>query len=277
MKFPVRGLLLAGVAVLPLGCATTGGGDQVSNSVYATHRIVKGLEQDLGPRINQLNETAADLTSKVEQSDMQTRQLQSMLEENQIKLAALEKQLQDLTRVLYQRMGLTGPNTSSQTFTAPPPSISDPGTGTAVPAPEATASTEVTPPVEGSGNAVADYAAATKAYLGEDYAGALDQYDAYLQKYPVSDNRDSVVYWRAECLRKLNREQEAISAYQQFRQEYPSSAKVPMSLFSEAMAYQRLGQTAKAIELLKQHIRDYPVDGSTDRAKALLKTLEAGG
>ena len=77
-----------GLVLLAAGCATTGG-DQMANSVYATHRIVQKLDTDMSARVDKLNQTAADLSAKVDASDQATRQLQSMMEENQAKLNAL--------------------------------------------------------------------------------------------------------------------------------------------------------------------------------------------
>ncbi|MBM3289820.1 MAG: hypothetical protein FJY92_06675, partial [Candidatus Hydrogenedentes bacterium] len=78
----MRGTSIAiGLAALVLvaGCTTTGG-DQMANSVYATHRIVQKIDTDLSARVDKLNQTAADLTAKVDASDQATRQLQSMME-----------------------------------------------------------------------------------------------------------------------------------------------------------------------------------------------------
>src|SRR3990170_2635421 len=90
-------LLAAGMFPLLAGCATTGGRNQVEDTVYSTYRVVKNLDQNLGASVTKLNETAADLSARVNESDRQVAKLQAMTEENQVKLDRLQAKLDKLT------------------------------------------------------------------------------------------------------------------------------------------------------------------------------------
>ena len=68
------------------GCATTTGGSQLENTVYATHQTVRKLDRNLSASVSKLNETAVDLAVRIDETDRQSQGLQSLVEENQVKL-----------------------------------------------------------------------------------------------------------------------------------------------------------------------------------------------
>lgn len=97
-------LFLAMLTVLPLaaGCAT-GGGNQVQNAVYDTHRRVANLEKNMQGSVQQLNETAAGLLARVDANDQALRGVAGALEENRAKLDIFEKKLDALIRTYRQQ------------------------------------------------------------------------------------------------------------------------------------------------------------------------------
>ena len=271
---------LAGLVVLTAlgaGCATTGDGDQVANSVYATHRIVKNLESDLGPRVTQLNETTAELTAKVEASETTTRQLQSVVEENQAKLDALQKSLDKLSSVIYQDLGRSAPRTGAE---FEPPTVELPsGAPGALPPPTTTTAppgTAAPSPAAGdAGNAVTDYNKAQQAFLNDDYQQALTLYDAYLQRYPNSEYAANAQFWKAECYRKLGQNEPAITEFEKVRSNYPGpdNTKAAVSMTRQADCHIALGQTQRAIDLWTQLVEKYPLSEVTDQARNRLKEV----
>ncbi|MBX7259032.1 MAG: tetratricopeptide repeat protein [Candidatus Hydrogenedentes bacterium] len=276
--------LLIGLGVA--GCTTTGGGDQLSNTVYATYKIAKNLEQDLGPSVTKLNQTAADLTAKVEANDMAVKSLQSAIEDNQAKLDSMQKSIDKLSQDVYRMSGrptgatgldaYSGTNYSAQSAEILPPpggAVAAAQGTTPVPSPESVPGTAPAGTEVGS-NALTDYNAAQRSFYGEDFETALAQYSAYLQKYPDSKYSDGAQYWKADCLRKLNRLEEAIAEYEKLRTTYPNSPKVSMSLSNQADAHLRLGQTQRAVALLKQLVDNYPNAPEVELAKKRLKELQ---
>ena len=129
--------------------------------------------------------------------------------------------------------------------------------------PQAPATATTTPPSTGSADT--DYLAAQKSYARQDYQAALDQFGAFLQKYPLSMQAQNAQFWRAKSFQALERYEEAIAEYNRLRDSYPTgpgdnpaNSKVPSAMHQQAVCHARLGQTERAIELFKQVIRDFP-------------------
>lgn len=278
---------LAGMALvlaLCAGCATTGSsGDQVANSVYATHRIVKNLESDLGPRVTQLNETAAELTAKVEASENTTRQLQSLVEENQVQLKKMQETLDRLASVVYQDLGRSGAARSTAEFepaTVEPPAGTAPGTlpppGAA--APGSTVPGAPMPPTtaDAGANALTEYNKAQQAFLNDDYQTALTLYDSYLQRYPNTEYAASAQFWKAESYRKLSKFEEAIGEFEKVRSGYPGpeNTKAAVSMTRQADCHMALGQTQRAVDLWQQLIENYPLSEVTEQAQQRLREVK---
>ena len=286
----MRGTSLAimlAASLLAAGCATTGG-DQMANSVYATHRIVQKLDTDMSARVDKLNQTAADLSAKVDASDQATRQLQSMMEENQAKLNALQKNLDKLAQVFYRQFNLSpGASSGVEIGTSriePPagslPMPTDPAAPGVAPAPgEVPPGTPaVTPPVEDPASATADYKKASEVYMNDNFQEALALYTQFLQKYPTSDIASSAQYWKASCMQKMGQWEQAVREYDSVRQSYPMAKKVAPAMYNQAECYLRLGQQQRAIDLLKDLTTNsrYSTDPTVELARAKLKELQGG-
>ncbi len=273
---------------LAAGCAATGG-DQMANSVYATHRIAQKLDTEMSASVEKLNQTAADLTAKVDASDQATRQLQSMMEENQAKLNALQKNLDRLAQVVYRQFGLT-PGTSGgveigQSRIEPPagsaPMLIDPAAPGAPPVPvpgvtEPAPSAVTPPPAEDPIGATADYKKASEVYMNDNFQDALTLYSQFLQKYPTSDYASSAQYWKARCLKQLGQWEQAVREYDSVRQTYPMAKKVAPAMYDQAECYLRLGQQQRAIDLLKDLTTNsrYSTDPTVEMARNKLKELQ---
>jgi len=95
--------------MLGTGCETFGVSKEVKNTIYDTQARVKRLDTTLEGSVTKLNETTAVLITRVDQSDEQTRQLKSVLEENQVRLEALAREFSELRTTLYRHWNLTPP------------------------------------------------------------------------------------------------------------------------------------------------------------------------
>lgn len=92
--------------VIAAGCETTGG-SQMQTTVYDMHRRMVKLDRELDSSVSRLNETTATLLARVDESDQQTRMLRGLLEENQMKLEQLSRDLNSMKTTLYRHWNLT--------------------------------------------------------------------------------------------------------------------------------------------------------------------------
>lgn len=282
-----------------------GGGSQLQNTVYDTHRRVANLDKNLESSITRLNETSAELVTRVEASDQQVRTLQSTLEENQMRLTQLQDKLDALVRRLYAERGLTLPSSpgvptdvtvkpGEEPTVIPPPASNTPKATTpapgaeALPPPQPTAppelsplanatpppATPTTPTTPSTGSAEKDYQQAQRSFANQDYSKALEQYSAFLQRYPESENAANATFWRAKSLQAMEKYEEAIQGFEMLRSKYSTNQKVPFAMHQQAVCHARLGQTDRAIKLMQQVIKDYPMTPAADQAKTDLKKLQ---
>ncbi len=278
------------------GCASSagggGGGSQMQNTVYATHRLVQNLDRNLGSSVNQLNETTADLVAQVSASDAENRRLRSLVEENQIRLEALQRALDEMASVLYRELGVSPPSPVGRTVGRSVPSVPDnsfdvqSGPVEVVrpaprqEAPDSTESTPIAPVVEtppeesNTAAAAAHYARAQQLYMNEEFALAFEEYGSYLRLYPESGKAGNAQYWKAHCHLKMSEFEEAIAEFQILVRDFPTNTKVPSALNNQGYSYSRLGQNANAIALFQQVISEYPNDAAVVIARQNLQQLE---
>ncbi len=278
------------------GCGTTGGGNQLESTIYDTHRRVARLDKSLEDSVNQLNQTTADLSARVDQEDQRIRTLQSVVEENQVKLDKLQSDLERLAATLYRNLGWTTPDTAQPAVV--------PGAGAQTGSETGVGQVEVTPPRQTppqtaasgaetsgeqpaeredifagtagrpGGDPEADYQKAQQAYAGEDYARALELFDAYLQRYPNTELAGNAQFWKAYCCYHLGRHEEAIADFDKLLTKYPASTKAPYAMHIQALAYKELGHPKRAAALLQEVIENYPMTPAADRSKSELEKLQ---
>ncbi len=259
-------LALVSLAILAAGCGTTGG-SQLETTVYDTHRRVVKLDKSLEASVDKLNQTAAELSAQVAQSDEATGAIRSIVEENQVKIANLDRDLRGFKEVAYRQWGVT---TGSSFSSTPLGGATSPGV--IVERPDAVAAV---PSTTTSPDAERQYQQAQRSYTSDDYNTALRQFDEHLQRYPGSSLADNAQFWKAKCHLQLDQYREAIQNFEALWTNHRSSTKVPYALHNAAVAYSRLGQNDKAVELLKRVIDQYPVSPAAEAAKNDLQKLES--
>ncbi|HOF40621.1 MAG TPA: tol-pal system protein YbgF [Candidatus Hydrogenedentes bacterium] len=293
---PLLGMLLLA------GCATTGGpNDPVANTIYDMHRKVSRLEKELGGTVEHLNVTATDLGVRVNETNTQSRELQGLVEENQQKLAQLEKKLDSLTVNVYKALGITVPSSSQsstgwgaggQSDVVPgrvqvePPSAAvaaPPAYGLATePDPLAdmgaavqpAAATAAAPAPAGALDPVPAYNKAMEAYQRDQYDEALNLFSDFMARFPKSEIRDNAQFWKGECLYNLGRYDECIAEFEALRAQHPESAKVPYGMFNQAAAHLKLGQQERAFALLEDLVENYPMTPAAARARSKLEEVK---
>ena len=257
----VFGMALDGAAV----------SNQVETLLYDTHQKVTNLNNSLDGAVKKLNDTTTELLERVNESENQTRQLRSMMEENQVKLDNLEQQLGQLTATVYQQFNLT-----SGTGYSPATSATAPGTSVVIEPPSSPDSMDTVESVEaveaveqdstpvtvgGAAPAAAHtaYQEAQKAWLAQDFTGALSKFSDFLVRYPSTDLSGNAQYWQGRCYLKLEQYNEAIASLEKVRINYPDNdSKVSQAMQSQAVALSRLGRNDEAARLLEEVIRKYP-------------------
>jgi TolA-binding protein len=88
--------------------------------IYDTHKRVVKLDQDLQDSISNLNETAAQLSARVETNDQQTRKLRTLVEDNAVKVQAIQRDVASLKSALYRQILPPTPSTATGTETGTP-------------------------------------------------------------------------------------------------------------------------------------------------------------
>ena len=274
----VRTACTLGVLVVLGASLEAGAASQVETLLYDTHRKVTNLNDNLDGAIQKLNETTTQMVSRVDETEVQTRQLRSMMEENQVKLDVLEKQLGELTTTIYRQFNLTAGGRVNPTTTPTdsvaivPPSVPGavgaPLETAAEPAPE----TPTSAPNSDASNAV--YQQAQKVWLSDDYAGALQQFTDFLARYPDTELAGNAQYWQGRCYLKLDRHEEAVAAFQNVRTKYPENdSKVSQAMQSQAVALSRLGRNDEAERLLEEVVQKYPTTSAARQAESDLAKL----
>ncbi len=283
------------IAMMTSGCASAGGGggNQLENTVYATHRLVQNLDKNMGSSVTKLNETTAELLARIESSDRETKQMMSIVQENQGKLETLQRRLDELTATLYRQFNLSPPSgVSGPSPTAPPRTVDvnpggitvqpPQGTPQAVAQPGETASIETLPAPAGEPALVTapavnpdeQYQKAQGLYANGDYPGAVQAFDAYLKQFSATKNGGNAQYWKAHSYFKMEEYDKAISEFTVLRTSYPDSVKLPIAMNNQAVAYSRMGETQSAVALFKELIQKFPDDPATLQAQESLRKLQ---
>lgn len=288
----IRPLIAVGVAALlvPVTPAVAASkADQMRNTVSAIHRLVQNLERNLSSSVERLNETSAELLTRVDASDQSTRRLLSVVEENQMKLDLMQRRLDDLVTTLYKHLDLSPPTqlAAGPTSTTPPPPVEDSlevrSGEIRVQAPTVEAAPELRTPVlpqaeifepPSSEEADSYYIRARGLYTEGNYRGALEQFDSYARLFPDSPNAGFAQYWKALCHLRLDEYEMAIREFGVLLRDYPTSGKVPLAMHNQAVAYSYNGQNNEAKATFEKLIQQYPDDVVADLARDKLRQLQ---
>ncbi len=299
----IRTVAVTGAAVmlaLATGCAT--GGNQMQTTIYDMHKRIVKLDKDLGDSITKLNETAATLSVRVDEMDQQTRQLNSMMEDNQKRLDEIGRDLSKFKADMYRHLGVTAPGTGpmlapGQNVTTGVPTIEQPGRtpaggvvqgqniltdSAANPVPGSQPVDEVAAaaaPAAGAaapaaGDPKAVYAQAQRTYANNDFPNAMQQFDAFLKQYPNNaDMAPNALFWKAKCLLNMEKYQDSITAFEDLRTKFPNNSKVPFAMHNQAVAYSRLGKNDEAKRLMQAVVDQFPMSPVAEQAKSDLQRL----
>jgi len=295
ISFGLVGLFL----FLTTSCGTTGG-KQVETVIYDMHRRVTKLDKGF----DGINTTFADLSVKLQENEQAMKSLQSVIEENQVKISQLSKDLNELKTTLYRHLNLSvgGSSATSPISGTPreamgnveilppssaqappiqtPPTVPSTPPKTPIPTPSVSTNQPQTiaePPTEQATTTIDpkdDYNEAQKLFANGKYEEALTRFDRHIKNFPTQESTPNAIFWKAKCLMNLNKHQEAIQEFDVLKSNYPNHQKIPTALQNQAVAYSRLGQNDKAIQILKELIDKYPLSAAAEQARADLEKLQ---
>ncbi len=222
--------------------------------------------QQLDQRVGEVervvnNQSLVQLSQRIDQLDLQLRELRGEVEELQNNNDQLSKQQRDFYTDLNRRVGALegrsvagagGPGGAAGNFN---------GTGGAA--------ANATGAANGSPDQVA-YQQAFDTLKTGNYAMAARQLMAFLQAYPHSDLADNAQYWLGEAYYVQRDYDDAASAFRAVGQNYPQSRKAPDALLK--LGYTQLDQNKQdeGRATLNQVVQQYP---NSDAAKLAMQRL----
>jgi TolA-binding protein len=100
------------------------------------------------------------------------------------------------------------------------------------------------------------FSEAESRYYGKNYAIALEMYDEFLRKYPLSDLVPDVQYRRAVCFYRLERYKEARSLFEVIERRYRSTRYFEYVPFWKGIVFYELGDHRSAVDYLDAFLKN---------------------
>ncbi len=94
------------------------------------------------------------------------------------------------------------------------------------------------------------FAEAESRYLGHNYTAALEEYDAFLKAYPLSERVSDVQYRRAASLYHLGRYADSLALLQDIEQHYRSTRYLAFVPLWEGLSQYQLGSYSLSVQSL---------------------------
>jgi len=117
------------------------------------------------------------------------------------------------------------------------------------------------------------YDAAYSLFINGDYAGAITQFNSFLQDYPNSSLAPGAAYWIGNAHYASRDFQDAISAQERLLSTYPESSKAADGLLNIASSQQEMADSKAAKKTLEDLIAKYPFSDAAERARQRLANL----
>lgn len=130
------------------------------------------------------------------------------------------------------------------------------------PAPSSKAGRESGPP--------ADYLKAFGLYSANNFAVAIDSFEAFIKANPQSDYVANALYWIGECHYSLSDLPKAREAFFKVAGSYPNSPKAPDSLLKLGYTLTAMKEKEKAFAIFESLIKSYPSSPAATKARERL-------
>ncbi|MFP4172408.1 MAG: tetratricopeptide repeat protein [Candidatus Hydrogenedentota bacterium] len=285
VKQTTAGAMLV-LSALATGCATTGAPGELENTVYRNNEMLRNMQRDMDSSVENLDNTVANLETRLDENEGQMRTVRGISEENQHQLETLRQRLDEFASTMYRHFDLTPgsgaadgwrPLDDEDDVDVGDPVIDggegDEGEGDEGEGDEQPVALRPDAELETPADPMAVYEQAQRNFMDNNYQEALTGYEQLLGRHPDWEHAHNAQFWKAESHMNMEEYPEAIREYQRLREEYPESSKVPYSLYNQAIAHVRLGQTEDARELLEQLTDEHGMHETAERAAETLRRL----
>ena len=117
------------------------------------------------------------------------------------------------------------------------------------------------------------FSEAESRYLGKNYSAALEEYDAFLAAYPLSERVADVQYRRATCFYRLNRYRDSLQLIAEIERRYRSTRYFAYVPLWKGLSQYALGSYAQSVESLDAFLSG-PADAELTPQALLHKSLD---
>ena len=287
----MRRLVLMGVALAMMGCATQNGGWSERDRVALEGRVEdleaaqvrqKSKIQGLEKRVEQLEEMVSLMSRR---TSVDTREVVRIEPEGarvsdrfDRRTVAVEPESDDVYEEIViseekKRQYFGTPRPSGSSGAAPktgPSKAYDnvtnerlPGTGGAAPAPA-------------PASPMAYYQEGIDLYRQGLFPDARARFEKFLATKPEESYVDNALYWIGECFYGEGLYHEAAGYFHRIVKEYPNANKVPDALLKVSLTYQKLGKDDSAREMLRYLMEAFPGTEAARIGKEKYEAMNAG-
>lgn len=116
----------------------------------------------------------------------------------------------------------------------------------------------------------ADYLKAFGLYSANNFAAAVDSFEAFIKANPESDYVANALYWIGECHYSLSDLPRAKDAFFKVAGSYPNSPKAPDSLLKLGYTLAAMKEKEKASAIFESLIKSYPSSPAAIKARERL-------
>ncbi len=233
-------VVVAGLAIAASGCSD--------------YDIILKKQTEMDARLEQLVQGSAAANQRIASLDNEVRELQSKVKTNSAELDSLKL-------VAPQLKGL-----NLQTETVPPAArdlASSP-----VPRIEVV-NRDAVPPDADAGPQEA-YMKAFGKFSSNKYNEAIEDFTAFMGRYPSHEYAGNAQYWIGECYYTQRNYPMALEAFNAVVKNYPKGHKVPDAMLKIGYTYFNMNEPAKARSILQKLVDEYPVSPAAAKAKERL-------
>lgn len=269
-------ICLAVSAGLLSGCASTQETSTLEQSVAMLHERQNTLERKL-ENTEGLSQKSGELYSRIEELQMRVGRLNGKIEELEHKIEQLQRTppAAAVAPALVEQAAPSAGNTLRDPVPAPPPAgVSQPPVTNVVPPRNVPSPGETQPVPPPAAQDRADFDKAAQLQQQGKYEAARKEFQAFLSRYPKSDQADEALLNIGECYFAEKRYQDAIESYQQVMDKYPRGSRVPSALLKQGTAFQQIGDSTAARIIYERLMEKFPGTAQAQAAEKKLKQLQ---
>jgi tol-pal system protein YbgF len=249
-----------------------------SNLDQTTSPSKDGLT-DLFFMVQQLQDQVQQLTGQVQEQAFELKQLKSQglsrYRDLDGRILSIQNQLntssssdKSSVSVPVVVSGVATPNTQSTTVTPSTSSHDSVKASIGVNAVNSQAQTD-----NPSGEQLRAYNAAFENIKSKNFDKAVDDFHAFINKYPKSVLAGNAYYWLGEVYLVKSQFDQAKDAFTIVAANFPNHSKAPDALFKLGVTYHQMGDEAKAKSYLNEVVNKYPDSSASRLATEYLKKL----